>query len=135
MQSCERNPKDSRVFVQRAKGTVRSERLQDGRAKRDACHESDSQGRVGAEAGDSREEPEELVYCQGLSHQASARAAQKTGARSGPRTSAVFATTSASPPFGATTETSSRPVCAGRPVRGSIRWWCSPPPHRRRRVL
>ena len=61
MQSCERNPKDSRVFVQRAKDTVRSERLQDGRAKRDACHESDSQGRVGAEAGDSREEKDKMI--------------------------------------------------------------------------
>src|SRR5882762_4375824 len=135
MKSCERDPQHRRVFVQRAKGAVRSEPLQDGRTKRNACHESDGQSRVGAEPGDSREEPEELVYRHGLSHQASARAAQKTGARSGPRTRAVFATTSASTPFVATTETSSRPVCAGRPVRGSIRWWCSPSPHLRRRVL
>ena len=37
-------------------------------------------------------------------------------------------------PSAATTETSSRPVWVGRPVRGSIRWWCSRL-HRRRRTL
>ena len=55
------------------------------------------------------------------SHHAIACAAQYAGAKSGPRSSAVLATTSASKALAVTTETSSRPVFAGSPVRGSIR--------------
>ena len=52
-------------------------------------------------------------------------------ARSGPARIAVFATISACSPVGATAVTCSTPVSAGRPVRGSMRWW---PSRQRRRV-
>src|SRR5882762_10358478 len=110
MKAGQRDPQHRRVFVEPAKRAVGSEALEHCRTQRDASDESYGQSRVRAQACDSREHPEELICRHGLSHQANARAAQKTGASSGPISKAVFAITSASAPVVATTATSSRPV-------------------------
>src|SRR3989442_9202866 len=133
MQDRQRDPQHRRVFVQRTQRAVAAQPVENRRPKRNPCDQRDRERRVRAEAGNTRQHPEELVEGHGLNHHACACAAQYAVARPGPSRSAVFATISASLAVAATTDTSSNPLSDGKPVRGSIRWCRSP--HLRRRTL
>src|SRR5258708_12917687 len=119
--------------MKRTQRPVAAEPVEHRGAQRDPGHKRDRERGVRAEAANSREHPEELVGGHWENPHACACAAQYAVARPGPSSSAVLATTSASQPLAATTETSSNPLAEGSPVRGSMRWCISP--HLRLRTL